>query len=392
MKRVLLVIMSYIIAQSLVSYAQGNAINSYKHAKISAFNDYLNRSVKEHKRRFEDWSMYQTVAVGDYQVYMKTAIAEYAEYRNRIMEFWGEDHYAEDGPKRLVEYSEDFQSRADVDLEHGTVDIEVLVKIEETDGEKASKLKDAVKGFVELKLDANPEPAFLNQLDLKSLGMSAEDESEKIAEEIVDNSVKESVVIDTEDGQKQLVRVHIELAKDHLSTRAAQYSDIVRKNSIRFAIDEPLIYAVIEQESAFNPRAKSSAPAYGLMQLVPKSGGRDAYRHVHGKDQIPLPTYLYVPENNVELGTGYLHKLMTVVFVDVTDWDSRMLCAIAAYNTGAGNVSRALTGGTSITKAVAVINSMPYDKLYECLRTRLPYSETRNYIQQVTSKRIKYMK
>ena len=168
--------------------------------------------------------------------------------------------------------------------------------------------------------------------------------------------------VQTDNGEKKVVKIKMELAEDHLSVRAAQFKDIVKKNSDRFDVDQPLIYAVIEQESAFNPKAKSHAPAYGLMQLVPKSGGRDAFRHVHKRDVVPAPAYLYVPENNVELGTGYLNLLMTQTFAQVKDPQCRMLCAIAAYNTGAGNVSRAINGGRSVSKAVPAINAMSYDK------------------------------
>ena len=69
-----------------------------------------------------------------------------------------------------------------------------------------------------------------------------------------------------------------------------------------------------------------------------------------------------------------------------------MLCAIAAYNTGAGNVSRALIGSTNVSKAIDKINSMTFDQLFSYLRSNLPHAETRDYIHKVTSKMEKYMK
>jgi membrane-bound lytic murein transglycosylase C len=69
-----------------------------------------------------------------------------------------------------------------------------------------------------------------------------------------------------------------------------------------------------------------------------------------------------------------------------------MLCAIAAYNTGAGNVSRSINGTTNISKAIPTINSMSYDQLFSHLKRNLPHAETQDYIQKVTSKMQKYIK
>ena len=55
--------------------------------------------------------------------------------------------------------------------------------------------------------------------------------------------------------------------------------------------DPPVVFAVIHTESYYNPKARSGAPAYGLMQLVPTSGGRAAYRYVYKKDQVLPPSY-----------------------------------------------------------------------------------------------------
>ena len=63
-----------------------------------------------------------------------------------------------------------------------------------------------------------------------------------------------------------------------------------------------------------------------------------------------------------------------------------MLCAIAGYNTGAGNVCKAFDAGTSLTRAAPVINGMTPEQVYSRLRTNLPYEETRNYIVKVNER------
>lgn len=83
---------------------------------------------------------------------------------------------------------------------------------------------------------------------------------------------------------------------------------------------------------------------------------------------------------------------MTVYFKGVNDPRCRMLCAIAAYNTGQGNVYYALTGKRTMSNAVKKVNTMTYDQLYTYLKRNLPHSETRDYIEKVTSRMQKYIK
>ena len=213
-----------------------------------------------------------------------------------------------------------------------------------------------------------------------------------IAKAVATQSEKTITTIKGEDNkERKVVKVQMALVSDNLSKNASLYKDYVSKNSNNFSIEEPLIFAVIEQESSFNPEAKSWVPAYGLMQLVPKSGGVDAYKYVYKREWIPTMSYLYVPHQNIELGTAYLRILMNQ-FKNVTDPDCRRLCAIAGYNTGAGNVCRAFTGKTVIKGAVEMINKMSYDELYDHLTKKLSTEEARKYVSGVSKRREKYIK
>lgn len=213
-----------------------------------------------------------------------------------------------------------------------------------------------------------------------------------IARKIVAQSKKKVTAVKGADGKsRQVFQIQLNLVSDNLSRNAALYKDLVAEFSNRFQIEQPLIYAIMEQESAFNPQAKSWVPAYGLMQLVPKSGGADAYRYVYHKDWIPTQSYLFNPRNNIELGTAYLRVLMNQ-FASVSDVHCRRLCVIAGYNTGAGNVSRAFIGTTNLGRAFSLIESFDYNGLYNHLIANLPHSETRNYVVKVTQRREKYLK
>jgi len=217
-------------------------------------------------------------------------------------------------------------------------------------------------------------------------------EKPKLANKIVQSARKTYLSIKGKDGiSRQSVKIQMALVSDNISKNAALYKDLVAEFSDRFQIEQPLIFAIIEQESAFNPQAKSWVPAYGLMQLVPRSGGRDAYRYVYKVDRIPEMSYLYNPRNNIELGTAYLRVLMNQ-FAEVRDPHCRRLCVIASYNTGPGNVSRSFIGNSNLTKAFTAINRHDYNGLYNHLVSNLPYEETRNYVEKVTKRREKYMK
>lgn len=217
-------------------------------------------------------------------------------------------------------------------------------------------------------------------------------EKETIAYQVARQSRKSVTQVTGEDGRKRkVVHIQMPLVHDNLSKSAALYKDIVRKYSERFRIEQPLIFAVIEQESAFNPEAVSSAPAYGLMQLVPTSGGVHAYSFVYGVEKVPTKSYLFDPERNIELGTAYL-RILYNMFDRVNDLDCRRLCVIAGYNTGAGNVSRAFIGSTRLSNAYDEINKFSYRQLYRHLTHHLNTAEARNYVKGVTKRREKYIK
>jgi len=171
--------------------------------------------------------------------------------------------------------------------------------------------------------------------------------------------------------------------------QAEKYRAVVGQFAERYQISPSLVFAIIRTESNFNPFAVSSAPAYGLMQLVPTSGGRDAYRKAKGEDKAPTRDYLFDPDNNIELGTAYLNVLTYSQLDDVTDLVSREYCVISAYNTGAGNVFK--TFSKDQRTALQQINGLQPAALYERLHNGLPYQETRDYLAKVVGFRKQFV-
>jgi soluble lytic murein transglycosylase len=133
----------------------------------------------------------------------------------------------------------------------------------------------------------------------------------------------------------------------------------VRKGSTLSGLPQDLIYAIIRQESLYQPDARSSAGALGLMQLLPETARRTAKAW-----DLPMPSTssLLQPSINVPLGSAYLRGLY-----DRNAGQASL--AIGSYNAGPGAVRRWLPE-----------SPMAMDVWVE----NIPYNETRNYVQKVS--------
>ncbi|MGC8121092.1 transglycosylase SLT domain-containing protein [Marinobacter sp. VGCF2001] len=175
--------------------------------------------------------------------------------------------------------------------------------------------------------------------------------------------------------------------REQLPARARPFVAAINKENREFELSAELLLAIMETESAFNPMAKSSIPAFGLMQIVPASAGQDATEKLFGKPRLLAPSYLYNADNNIRVGAAYFNILYYRYFKGIENPVSRLYCAIAAYNTGPGNVSLALTGkGMKLRPAIAVANTMTPAEVYHHLLGNLPYEETVNYLKKVTTR------
>ena len=101
----------------------------------------------------------------------------------------------------------------------------------------------------------------------------------------------------------------------------------VQQASREYGLPASLVHGVIWVESRHQPRAKSSAGARGLMQLMPATANAMARELGHARARV------YDPEFNITAGTLYLAKLLDKYNGDQT-------LALAAYNAGSGNVDK----------------------------------------------------
>ncbi|MFN3419527.1 MAG: transglycosylase SLT domain-containing protein [Pyrinomonadaceae bacterium] len=131
-------------------------------------------------------------------------------------------------------------------------------------------------------------------------------------------------------------------------------------------LDPYTVAGLIRQESVFNPRARSSANAFGLMQLLVPTARTMAKKYVSTTSLI-TPETLYNPQLNIELGTAYMREQL--------DKFGRIEYMSAAYNAGPGRIPQ--------WRATLPIE---IDEFVEAI----PFKETRGYVQGVIRNSAQY--
>ncbi len=106
------------------------------------------------------------------------------------------------------------------------------------------------------------------------------------------------------------------------------YLQEVEEAAEEFGLDSLLLYAIMREESRYDPEAISRAYAQGLMQIIPST--RDWIA-----EQLKIevdPIEIFDPRMNVHLGAWYLRHLLDY-------FEEDLHYALAGYNGGPGNVN-----------------------------------------------------
>jgi soluble lytic murein transglycosylase len=192
--------------------------------------------------------------------------------------------------------------------------------------------------------DWNNDPLRLWQLALEAHTAGEPYAALKAAERVVALSPGKHISAQTPSGLLRLIY-------------PTPYLRVVQREAQQFGLDPRLLYALIRQESLFNPDATSWVGARGLAQVMPGTAEGIAQNLQVANYS---PDQLYRPAVSIRFGAHYLsHQLRA--------FDNNILAAASAYNGGPGNAARWLE------------NTADRDLFPELI----DYHETRNYVKIV---------
>jgi membrane-bound lytic murein transglycosylase C len=311
---------------------------------------------------------------------------------------WGKKETKLPTRTHYVKYTQNYMSRAVVDFDASRITVETL-----DDKNPSASLKSAIVTTLLTPNDPRAVDLYSDQpvtltsdrepylkglvLDQRGREIGSPADAEAFADHLLGRAANRAVTTDA--SPKNALYVEIAMVANLANKQAEKFRAMVTKAAGQYKVSPSLVFAIIRTESNFNPFAVSSAPAYGLMQLVPTSGGREATRRARGRDGVPTKDELFDADNNIELGTAYLSVLLFNQLQAIGNPVSREYCVISAYNTGPGNVLR--TFNRSQGDAVNEINRLEPPAVYEKLRSSLPYAETREYLHKVVGFRRQFV-
>lgn len=313
------------------------------------------------------------------------------QFSHSIDEIWGVNELLKASEKDYVKYTDKYYTRSHISFDDGQIIIETL-------GDQ-NRLRNSIIHTLLMGSDASG-------IDLFASGDVPISNNPFLAGQVVDHfgrSVTNIAIANDfatyliqnklhtrklKNGRK-VSYVTIPMIANHVEVRARRYLPMVRQASRQYGIDISLILGIMEVESSFNPYAVSYANAIGLMQVVPKTAGRDIFVR-KGFSGQPDRNYLYDPAKNIDAGTMYLTILRDEYLEGITNPTSKRYAMISAYNSGAGAVLRVFDRDK--WDAIDRINNLTPDAVYRILTTAHPSSQARNYLVKVNKAQQKYLK
>ncbi|QLB13726.1 membrane-bound lytic murein transglycosylase C [Bisgaardia hudsonensis] len=304
------------------------------------------------------------------------------QFAKDIDSIWGVNELLVASGKDYVKYTDNYYTRSHISFDEGLITIETV-----GDG---NNLRNAIIHTLLMGSDAKGIDLFASgDVPISSrpflVGLVVDQAGQKITNTIIASNFADYLIQNKvnarplENGQFAQYVV-IPMVANHIAIRAQRYLPLVRKSARRYDIDESLILGIMQTESSFNPYAISYANAIGLMQVVPRTAGRDIFQ-LKGKRGEPSKSYLFDPEKNIDAGTAYLSLLRTKYLDGITNPTSKRFAMISAYNSGAGAVLRVFDQDRDM--AIEKINRLYPEQVYRILTTAHPSAQARNYLIKV---------
>ncbi len=360
------------------------------------------------QQQMKEFNAYKKSQEEGFKAYQEAQMKAFEEYKKEISKVWDEPKMST--KKTWVGYTKDKKTRTDVDFKNEEITVETIAS---SPDEAKQKLQLALAKVVtidtktvqdsdplEQKLSKIKKPDGIADSKVKaepilSTVIFKKPPTKKSVKEYVNKNVTDKKIKSVKSNKIKYAKVYsikVKMPKDAMLKRSRVYKEEVKKNAAKQKLPAPLVFAIMHTESSFNPRARSHIPAYGLMQIVPKTAGIDTYQYLYKKKKLVTGSYLYDSTNNITMGTAYLHILYYRYLKSIKDPDSRLYCTIAAYNTGAGNIAWAFTKSYNMKKAAPIINSMTPQQVYNKLLKDLRFDEPKHYLKRVSKRMSAYRK
>ncbi len=354
-----------------------------------SFEDFKNNqdnSFKQEKVKFVDFQKQEDAAFKSHLEKEQQAISD---FRKQVKALWPQTDLED--AKKLTNYSKDLHTKSVIDFKTNQVTISQI-----SSDKKVSK--EALIEQLNETLQLNSKEAFeQNKLEqtIDKIDVDPKYVKKASVEQVPLLQVgPKPMLIKPEEitmvQKGNVYEIKYNMPKNSTYKRSYNYLPSAKSNAARFNLEAPVLLAIMHSESSFNPMARSHIPAFGLMQIVPKSAGIDSYKFLYKRRRLLSASYLYNASNNIEIGSAYFHILFYKYLSSIKDPTSRLYCAIAGYNTGAGNIAWAFTRNYNVQKAADIINTMTPSQVYDHLQKNLRYDEPKHYLKNVNERRLKY--
>lgn len=317
---------------------------------------------------------------------VQAVILEYL-FANEANQVWGEQAVVPTAHE-MVKYLDDFHTRVLIDFDRGNIRVESL---------GSRRPKAALSHAITAILLTPADPAAVDLFTASDFGITGRP---FLAGTVVDHEGKPIEFAWRADRFAQYLTaerlsqegdrywVDIPMVKTHKVISAKGFGPAIEQAANRYHVDPALILAVIDTESSFNPFAVSPSKAYGLMQVMSRTAGRDVYEKIYQRSGQPDRSVLLNPSKNIDIGTAYLSVLRDRYLRGVHGQRKQEYCIITAYNGGTGNLLK--TFHSDRKKAIQRINAMSAEEVYQTIIRAHPRQESRNYLKKVTKAKARY--